>query len=225
MDFCVIMTVWNFAKYIDFVVRRAREMFDHAIVLDTGSSDGSVEILKKLEKEGIIEFYCYKKERCAGRDSNFLLRKADQYKPNWIVKLDHDEYYEDALHDELDVIKSLPSRYWCVSTRRITLWRNTCKYRIDGRYRWFRENTMFRWREGLQYPEKALHHMERIPLPLSNLKCYRTKARLIHLSQVDEERIRLQIKRLKEFDKDWTRNYYPEKLKLRPFTERMRRGF
>jgi glycosyltransferase involved in cell wall biosynthesis len=218
------MTVWNFAKYIDFVVRRAGEMFDHVIVLDTGSSDGSVEILKKLEKEGIIEFYYYNKERGAGRDANFLLKKADQYRPKWIVKLDHDEYYEDALHDELDIIRNLPSRYGWVSSPRVTLWRDTSKFRIDGRYRWFRENTMFRWREGLQYPENAVHHMERIPMSLKSFRHYRTKARLVHLSQVDEERIRLQIERLKKFDRDWTGDFYPEKLRLKPFAERMRRG-
>ncbi|MFW6138071.1 MAG: glycosyltransferase [Spirochaetota bacterium] len=223
MDFCVIMTVWNFNKHISFVVNRAWEMFDHVIVLDTGSTDGSIETLKGLEKEGKIEFYHYNKQRGAGRDANFLLEKAGRYRPRWIVKLDHDEYYEDALHDELDTIKNLPQKYGWVSSYRVTLWRNTGKYRINGKYRWFRENTMFRWKQGLRYPQDAVHHMERIPDLQRKYRVYKTKARLVHLSQQDEERVKLQVERLKEFDRDWSHRFYPKKLKLKTFKERMRK--
>lgn len=223
VDFCVIMTVWNFNHMIEFVINRALSFFDHIIVLDTGSTDGSVKTLKRLQENGLIEFYHYLKERGAGRDANFLLEKANVHKPKWIVKLDHDEYYEDCLWDELDTIKNLPPRYGWVSSRRITLWRNTGMYRIDGRYRWLRENTMFRWKEGLTYPQDAIHHMERIPIELQkHSRCYRTKARLIHLSQVDENRVKLQIERLKEFDRDWSNNLMPENVKLKPFKERIR---
>ena len=224
VDFCVIMTVWNFNHMIEFVINRALSLFDHIIVLDTGSTDGSVQTLKRLQGKGLIEFYHYVKERGAGRDANFLLEKANVYKPKWIVKLDHDEYYEDCLYDELDTIKKLPPKYGWVSSRRITLWRNKGMYRIDGKYRWFRENTMFRWREGLKYPQNAIHHMERIPQELRKLKNYKTKARLIHLSQTDEERVKLQIERLKEFDRDWSGNLMPEKVKLKPFREQLRKS-
>jgi len=83
---------------------------------------------------------------------------------------------------------------------------------------------MFRWMEGLKYPEDEIHHMEKITESLREYKKYKTKARLIHLSQTDEDRIKLQIERLKEFDRDWSHSYYPEKLKLRPFKERLRKG-
>ena len=83
---------------------------------------------------------------------------------------------------------------------------------------------MFRWMEGLKYPEDAIHHMERIPKSLREYKKYKTKARLIHLSQTDEERIKLQIERLKEFDRDWSHHYYPEKVKLKPFKKKLRKG-
>ncbi|NVM03512.1 MAG: glycosyltransferase [Candidatus Helarchaeota archaeon] len=224
MDFCVIMTVWNFNNKISFVIERAYDLFDHIIVLDTGSTDGSVETLQKLEKKGLIEFYHYNKDRGAGRDSNFLLEKVNAYKPEWIVKLDHDEYYEDSLYDEIKKIRDLSDKYGWITSYRVTLWKNTNKYRIDRRYRWFHENTMFRWKEGLTYPEDAIHHMERIPESLMKLKKYKTKARLIHLSQIDKKRIKLQIERLKEFERDWTDNYYPEKLKLKVFKEKLRKG-
>jgi len=224
VDFCVIMTVWNFNKKIDFVIEKAKSLFDHIIVLDTGSTDGSVETLKELQGKCIIEFYHYNKDRRAGRDSNFLLRKADVHRPKWIVKLDHDEYYEDSLFDELDKIRNLPQSYGWVTSRRVTLWKETGKYRLDGRYRWFREKAMFRWKEGLEYPESAIHHMERVPEPLQKLKSYRTKARLVHLSQVDEERMKFQIERLKEFDRDWSSHFDPEKVKLKSFRERIRKG-
>jgi glycosyltransferase involved in cell wall biosynthesis len=218
------MTVWNFNNKIRYVIKRALSLFDHVIVLDTGSSDGSVETLKSLEREGPIEFYRYIKERGAGRDSNFLMEKADAHRPEWIVKLDHDEYYEDALYDELDRIRNLPGSIGFVTSRRVTLWKDTNKYRVDGRYRFFRENTMFRWHEGLRYPQSAVHHMERIPEPLQNTKHFKTKARLVHLSQSDENRMKLQIERLREFDRDWSHHFSPEKVKLRRFIERKRKG-
>ena len=225
MDFCVIMTVWNFNKRIEFVIRRAKSLFDHIIVLDTGSTDGSVETLKKLEKEELIEFYRYVKERGAGRDANFLLEKANIYKPKWIVKLDHDEYYEDALYDELDKIRNLPEKYGWVMSKRVTLWRDTGMYRVDGRYRWFNEKTMFRWKEGLSFPPDAVHHMERVPQEiLKKNKRYKTKARLVHLSQVDEERVKLQVQRLKEFNGDWSDDLLKGKVKLKKFTEKIRKG-
>ena len=46
--------------------------------------------------------------------------------------------------------------------------------------------------------------MERIPGSLRAMKRYKTRARLIHLSQVDKERVKKQIERLKTFDRDWT---------------------
>ena len=220
----MIMTVWNFNTRIAFVINRVKSLFDHLIVLDTGSTDGSVETLKELEREGIIELYHYVMDRGAGRDSNFLLRKADIHRPKWIVKLDHDEYYEDALYDELNTIRTLPLKYGWVSSPRVTLWKHTGKYRVDGRYRLFRENTMFRWREGLLYPQDAVHHMDRIPEPMSGLKRFTTRARLIHLSQVDEERMQLQIERLKEFDRDWSHRFDPAKIRLHRFREKKRRG-
>jgi len=218
------MTVWNFNNKIRYVIKRARSLFDHVIVLDTGSSDGSVETLLDLERQGLIEFYRYVKERGAGRDSNFLMEKADAHRPEWIVKLDHDEYYEDALYDQLDRIRNLPGSIGVVTSRRVTLWKDTNKYRVDGRYRLFRENTMFRWHEGLRYPQSAVHHMERIPEPLLSTKHFKTKARLVHLSQSDENRMKLQIERLREFDRDWSHHFSPEKVKLRRFIERKRKG-
>ena len=223
MDFCVIMTVWNFNHKIRFVIDRALSLFDHAIVLDTGSTDGSVKTLESLEREGLIEFYHYVKERGAGRDSNFLMEKADAHRPEWIVKLDHDEYYEDALYDELDRIRALPQSVGFVTSRRVTLWRDTGRYRVDGRYRFFKEDTMFRWREGMRYPESAVHHMERIPDQLRKARHFRTKARLVHLSQSNESRMKLQIERLKEFDRDWSKHFNPERIKLRRFVERKRK--
>jgi len=66
--------------------------------------------------------------------------------------------------------------------------------------------------------------MERIPGSLRAMKRYKTRARLIHLSQVDKERVKKQIERLKTFDRDWTSTLDPEKPRLRPYRERMRRG-
>ena len=224
MDFCAIFTAWNFNRRIEFVIKRAKTLFDHIIVLDTGSTDGSVETLKELEREGLIEFYHYVKDRGAGRDANFLLEKANVYQPKWIVKLDHDEYYEDALYDELNKIKNLPEKYGWIMSKRITLWRDTGKYRVDRRYRWFVEKTMFRWRDGLSFPQDAIHHMERVPLDiLQKCKGYKTKARLIHLSQLDEDRVKLQVNRLKEFDGDWSKDLLKEKVKLRNIHEKTRK--
>jgi glycosyltransferase involved in cell wall biosynthesis len=225
MDFCVIMTVWNFARRIEFVVDRALSLFDHLIVLDNGSTDGSAAILRGLAGKGRVELYSpgRKTERSAGKDGNFLLRKVAPHNPRWVVKLDHDEYFEDALRDELDRIRTLAPRYGWVKSYRATLWRGGGSYRKDGRYRWMRESTMFRWREGLAYPEDAVHHMERVPAELRRLRGYLTKARLVHLSQVDEDRVRLQIERLKECDRDWSESLLPRTVRLRPFREKFSR--
>jgi glycosyltransferase involved in cell wall biosynthesis len=224
MDFCAIMTVWNFAARIEFVADRALSLFDRLIVLDNDSTDGSGDILKRLARKGRVEYYHSgpKTGRTAGKDANFLLEKASAHAPMWVVKLDHDEYYEDALSDELERILSLPERFGWVRSYRATLWRGGASYRVDGRYRWLCEHTMFRWRDGLSYPEDAVHHLERVPAALGSMKSYRTGARLVHVSQVDEARVRLQVERLKEFDRDWSESLLVRRVKVRPFEEKLR---
>ena len=222
MNFCALFTVWNFHRHIEQVLLRAKDLFDHVIVLDTGSTDGSIEILQRLNRLDLIELYGYKQDRGAGRDSNFLLNKLEQYQPKWVVKLDHDEYFEDSLADELPIILSLPEEYGWIKARRVTLWRTSNSYRIDGQYGRFYEHPMFRYQPGLSYPQDAIHHMERVPDALFNQSCHTLKSRLIHLSQVDEERVLLQVQRLKEFDKDWSHDLLAADVRLRVFEENLR---
>jgi len=60
-------------------------------VVDNGSTDGTYEYLKSLNNVAITRTFGFNE----GRDCNLVLELAKAHNPEWILKLDADEFFED----------------------------------------------------------------------------------------------------------------------------------
>jgi hypothetical protein len=111
MTFIAISRVKNELDIIEAFVRHHAHSFDKLIVLDDGSTDGTLDILKALQAEGLpLVLICepsvgYEQGRYMSR----LMRMAvDQYGADWIMPLDADEFLEPA--DRMTLAQALEGR-------------------------------------------------------------------------------------------------------------------
>ncbi|WP_196606672.1 glycosyltransferase family 2 protein [Pectinatus frisingensis] len=85
---CVI--VKNEEKNIKRWYNSVKDCSDEQIVVDTGSTDGTIAILKTLP----VKLYYYKWQDDFAAAKNFAINKAEG---NWIIFLDADEYFADGI--------------------------------------------------------------------------------------------------------------------------------
>lgn len=93
-----ITRVLNEADIIESFIRHNRSFVDHHILLDNGSSDGTVEILNGLKEEG-FPITVFKNISVTFNESDFLTsmyKKAyEEYGADWVLCLDADEFVDD----------------------------------------------------------------------------------------------------------------------------------
>jgi Glycosyl transferase family 2/Alpha 1,4-glycosyltransferase conserved region len=111
MTLIAISRVKNELDIIEAFVRHHAHSFEKLIVLDDGSTDGTLDILKALQAAGLpLVLICepsvgYEQGRYMSR----LMRMAvDQYGADWIVPLDADEFLEPA--DGMTLAQALEGR-------------------------------------------------------------------------------------------------------------------
>jgi len=74
-------------------LERYEQLADEIVVLDNGSTDGTLEMLKKHPKVAeVVQTVGFHE----GRDKNLLYKHVRQYKPDWCLWLDVDEIFEPA---------------------------------------------------------------------------------------------------------------------------------
>ncbi|RVU16122.1 glycosyltransferase family 2 protein [Methylobacterium oryzihabitans] len=86
------------ADIVEAFIRHSAHFVSHHILIDNGSNDGTVEILKKLAEEGFgITVYQNRSIHYSERSFNtFMYRKAiEEFGADWIVFLDADEFLDD----------------------------------------------------------------------------------------------------------------------------------
>ncbi len=85
----------NIEKCINSVKKHMGEYVDDFVIVDTGSTDGTIDILNKLECR------VYNFEWCSdfSKARNFSISKA---KNDWILSLDADEYIEELDNNEIE---------------------------------------------------------------------------------------------------------------------------
>src|SRR5689334_11600069 len=99
MRIVAVSRILDEADIIEAFIRHTADIVDHHIVLDNGSRDGTLEILKNLSQEGLnLSIYstpsiCFSERNL----NNWLFRQAvDNHNADWIACLDGDEFYDDS---------------------------------------------------------------------------------------------------------------------------------
>lgn len=99
MRIVAITRVLDEADIIEAFIRHAAAFVDHHIVMDNGSKDGTLEILKSLSSEG-ISLTIYQTPAITFREddqlTNLVRSAVRDHKADWVACLDADEFYDDS---------------------------------------------------------------------------------------------------------------------------------
>lgn len=103
----VVIPIYNEEVHLERVLRSAVEVSDDVCVIDSFSTDGSPEI---CERFGIR--YFNGNFRCFADKMNYALSEID-FKNEWILRLDADEYLTNEFVSEINVFLDGLSRDFC----------------------------------------------------------------------------------------------------------------
>lgn len=141
MKMVAMLRVRNEARWIREVVESIQPVCWAAVVLDDHSEDETPEICESLgcnvfrsEFEGLDE----------ARDKNFLLRKAIEMDPVWILAIDGDEVLDSGSLSAVERACRDSATPTACSFRVRYLWDRRDQLRTDGIYGRFRRGSMFR---------------------------------------------------------------------------------
>lgn len=105
---------------------------DFVIATDHLSADGTRDVLREFEREGLLRLICKDEERYEpGRWVNDMaLLAATEYRADWIVHADADEFWWPRGGDLKEVLALVPPRYGAI----FGFWRHFAPRSEDGSY-------------------------------------------------------------------------------------------
>ncbi|MFA4927557.1 MAG: glycosyltransferase family 2 protein [Patulibacter sp.] len=200
------MVVRNEAgRHLDRVLRHAASYVDAAVILDDASTDDTVAVCRAALAGMPHEVITL--DRSLFGQEHRLRRLQWEHtlaaEPDWILNLDADEQFEDAIRTE---IRSLVDQTAvdAVLFRLYDMWSAT-QYRSDGHWRSHTLHRPFLVRPvpGMDgtWPERT-QHAGRFPPSVSELDFWTCSVRLKHLGWADAAARRAKYERYRELDPD-----------------------
>jgi glycosyltransferase involved in cell wall biosynthesis len=111
---------------------RLSDLVDEIVIVDNGSTDGTLEVYGDFKKVVVVK---KTKGFDEGRDKVFALELAKERKPDWIIWIDGDEIIEEWVsRKDLDMYMEQNDLY-LIKFRMFNFWKSKETYRIDGK--WF----------------------------------------------------------------------------------------
>jgi glycosyltransferase involved in cell wall biosynthesis len=203
MKLVAILRIKDEILHIEKCLIRLEELVDEIIILDNGSTDGTLDVYPKFSKvvqilktEGFNE----------GRDKIMLLEAAKQHNPDWIMWLDGDELLEPALTRKI-LDKYMSSKYKQVAFRMNHFWLSKRKFRIDGKFYAYTLTPMPRmWKNtpGSYFSDKKIHNG---CIRGVDGKIKTSLYRILHYGYIDYEKVRTKVNLYEEQDKGGSRTY------------------
>ncbi len=115
MRLLIAIPVFNERKYVEAVLDRVKRFHPEILVIDDGSTDGTVDYLKTRED---IQLICHPENRGYGQSLIDAFKHADARGYDWVITMDCDEQHEPEMiaefirqieMDDADIISG--SRY------------------------------------------------------------------------------------------------------------------
>lgn len=190
-------------RYLKRVLESAKEYIDEAVIIDDGSTDGTVDIIKNTltgVKTTIIE---NKESKFA---SEWKLRRQQweetiKTNPNWIIFLDADEMFEDKFKDEIrELIKDKYTDLY--RFRLYDMWSEE-KYRDDMYWKAHTNYMPFlmRYQSNFKYIfNEKNQHCGRMPQNIGDLPQKMSLLRVKHYGWAKEEDRIAKYERYKKLD-------------------------
>lgn len=141
----VMLICFNEADRIERCLERLSGWADEIVIVDSGSTDGTVEIARRYTDRVIYSAWAG-----FGRQKQFAL---EQCTGDWVLNLDADEYIDDPLKKEIDAWLSSDTRYRAFRICWVSMvFSKPVFFGADGRY----HKRLFR-REGARFDLAEVH--------------------------------------------------------------------
>jgi len=117
-NICLNMIVRNEASCIEKIIRSAHRLVDSVCILDTGSTDNTVELIVKTCEELHLTYLVWQAPFVDySTTRNLAMRLAEKDKPEWLLLLSGDEYLQDnsylSMFKVTEPIGEKPAGYYC----------------------------------------------------------------------------------------------------------------
>lgn len=113
---CVLMSTYNGEKYLeeqlDSILNQKGKFLLDILVRDDGSTDDTINILKKYEKNNYIKWYSGENLKPAKSFWNLLMNASDEY--DFYLFADQDDYwYDNKIQNSIDKLpREVPAIYY-----------------------------------------------------------------------------------------------------------------
>lgn len=203
MKLIAILRVKDEILHIEKCLSRLTELVDEIVILDNGSTDGTLEMYSNFTK--VVEII-HTVGFDEGRDKIMLHEAAKKRKPDWILWLDGDEVFEPALNRSV-LEGYMSSSFTLVSFRMNHFWLSTKKFRVDGNFYAYTLAPMPRmWKnlQGTYFSDKKIHNGGIRGLKgKSKVSIYR----ILHYGYTDKHKVDSKVKLYENVDKNGSRTY------------------
>lgn len=191
MNVVACTRVKNGERYIGRWLDDAHELCTSICVLDDGSVDATVQILRdRARKQSNIFLHLQKNlPRDGGRDCNVLYGMAGLLKADWIFAPDVDEFIDPEDKSLFPDLISLPPESddilaWTFPF--FYFWNDEKHFRVEGEYRDHHVIRLFKYDEALRPPKRATH-CQMCPDELDRRKVRNAPVRMVHYGYMDPE--------------------------------------
>ena len=126
-----MLRIKNQIQTIDECLSRLSDLVDEIVIVDNGSTDGTLDVYKKFPKIVSVEKTIGFDE---GRDKILAHKLAKKRNPDWILWIDGDEVFEKSLtrkHLDEYMRKTKVDVVWF---RLFHFWKSKKRFRIDGKW-------------------------------------------------------------------------------------------